>query len=96
MEEEKNIVRWHVYFEGEVQAVGFRWTARTYAGQLGLTGWVQNLYDGRVEMEAQGPVSKIRQLILSLKNHPPIQITDYQIQEIALKPNESNFRITGY
>ena len=96
MEEEKKIARWHVYFEGEVQAVGFRWTARTYAQQLGLTGWVQNLYDGRVEMEAQGPVSRIRQLIIDLKSHPPIFITDYQIQEIPLRPNEPDFRITGY
>ena len=44
--------RWHVYFSGEVQAVGFRYTAMLYARDLGLTGWVKNLYDGRVEMEA--------------------------------------------
>ena len=96
MEEEKKIARWHIFFEGDVQAVGFRYTSMIYAKQLGLTGWVQNLYDERVEMEVQGPVSKIRQLLLHLKSHPPIYITDYQIQEIALKPNESNFRITGY
>ena len=96
MEEEKKIARWHIFFEGDVQAVGFRYTSAVYAKQLGLTGWVQNLYDDRVEMEVQGPVSKMRQLIVCLKSHPPIYITDYQIKEIALKPNEPDFRITGY
>ena len=96
MEEENKTVRWHIFFEGDVQAVGFRYTATVYAHQLGLTGWVQNLYDERVEMEVQGPAARIRQLIAYLKNHPPICITDCRIEEIALRPNESDFRITGY
>ena len=37
-----------------MQGVGFRhWTART-ALSLGLTGWVRNLPDGSVEVQAQG------------------------------------------
>ena len=92
---DEKLTRWHVYFSGEVQAVGFRYTAMLYARDLGLTGWVKNLYDGRVEMEAQGSVSLLRKLLLYLKSHPPIRITDYHIQEIPLLENETRFIITG-
>lgn len=35
-------VRWHVRAEGEVQGVGFRWTARREAASLGVSGWAEN------------------------------------------------------
>ena len=44
-----------VHFTGQVQGVGFRWTSRKVAGELGLTGWVRNEPDGSVSMELQGP-----------------------------------------
>jgi acylphosphatase len=40
---------------GVVQGVGFRWAARVEANRLGLAGWVRNLPDGTVEVEAEGP-----------------------------------------
>ena len=95
MNEESKTVRWHVFFSGDVQAVGFRYTAMLYARDLGLTGWVKNLMDGRVEMEAQGSVNLLRKLLMYLKSHPPIHITDYHIQEIPLKEKEDRFLITG-
>lgn len=39
---------------GSVQRIGFRWSARDVAVNLGLTGYVQNLADGRVELVAEG------------------------------------------
>ena len=50
----KNTVRKHIYFSGRVQGVGFRYRSYYIAQSLGLTGWVTNLWDGRVEMEVQG------------------------------------------
>ena len=51
-------VRKHIYFSGQVQGVGFRYRATNAARANGLTGWVDNLWDGRVEMEVQGELSQ--------------------------------------
>lgn len=96
MNEETKSVRWHFYFSGAVQAVGFRYTALRKARELGLTGWVRNLNDGRVEMEAQGEAGTIRKLLLYLQSTPPIHIEDYSIQEVPLKEKEKKFSITGF
>ena len=58
---EEKIIRWHIYFDGRVQGVGFRFTAQIFASQLQLTGWVRNLDDGRVEAEAQGTEVQVMQ-----------------------------------
>ncbi len=55
------VERHHFLVEGRVQGVGFRhWTART-ALSLGLTGWVRNLPDGSVEVQAQGKGNPLRE-----------------------------------
>ena len=48
------VIRKHMYISGDVQGVGFRYRANYAAKGLGLTGFVRNLYDGRVEIEVQG------------------------------------------
>ena len=43
----------HAYYSGRVQGIGFRFTAERLAEELGVTGWVSNLGDGRVELRAE-------------------------------------------
>ncbi len=53
----------HIVIVGQVQGVGFRhWTKRT-AERLGLSGWVQNLEDGSVEILCEGEESTVTELI---------------------------------
>ena len=89
----KDTVRWRVYFSGKVQHVGFRWTACYLARELYLTGWVDNLPDGRVEMEAQGGAAQLRKLTLKLKSQPHIHIEHMEIEPIPTVPFERRFRV---
>jgi acylphosphatase len=49
-----------VFYEGNVQGVGFRWTVRHAATGFDVTGWVRNLPDGRVELQVNGEESEAR------------------------------------
>lgn len=62
-------VRRHIIFYGYVQGVGFRWTASRNARRLGVSGWVRNLDDGSVEMEAEGTERDIEDLISAMEDH---------------------------
>lgn len=87
--------RWHLLFTGQVQHVGFRYTAYYLARDLGLTGWVDNLPDGRVEMELQGPSSRLRKLLLRLKDQRHIRITDVEITRVPCRALERRFSVRG-
>lgn len=96
MERNASGVRWHIFFSGRVQRVGFRYTASRLAKELSVTGWVANLPDDRVEMEVQGPVGQLRKLIIQLKAQPYISIEHMDIMEIDVKPYEHKFEVAGY
>ena len=49
-----------VFYEGNVQGVGFRWTVRNVAKGFDVTGWIRNLPDGRVEMQISGEEDEVR------------------------------------
>ena len=88
----ENQARWRVQFYGKVQFVGFRYTARLLAGKLNLTGWVRNMPDGSVLLEAQGRTSDLRQLVIRLKCREPIHIEKAFIRVLPPEPGEKRFR----
>jgi acylphosphatase len=49
-----------VFYEGNVQGVGFRWSVRQVAKGFDVTGSVRNLRDGRVELQAAGDEEEVR------------------------------------
>ena len=78
-------VRKHIYFSGRVQGVGFRYTAAFLARSLYLTGWVKNLWDGRVEMEVQGELTQIRKLLIQLRGQRYIRIAHMEIEDMEVE-----------
>jgi acylphosphatase len=55
---------------GRVQGVGFRWSTRAKAEELGVAGWVRNLSDGGVEAWIEGEPSRVRAMADWLREGP--------------------------
>ena len=72
------MVRKHIFFSGDVQGVGF--------------GWVENLWDGRVEMEVQGSEASIREMLDRIQQQRWINVADMEITEIPCE-EERGFKI---
>ena len=63
--------RLHAVVGGRVQGVGFRAHTQWQAAGLGLSGYVKNLRDGRVEVMAEGPREDLERLERFLRAGPP-------------------------
>ena len=72
------------YFaSGTVQGVGFRHHARREALRLGLTGWIRNLSDGRVEAVAAGLAEQLDAFERFLRQGPPgASVTSLQALDV--------------
>lgn len=88
------IRRYDIIFSGMVQGVGFRYEVWSIAQKLHLTGYVENLPNGTVHAEIQGPKNRILYLIDCLKQIPRIDIEDVEIDEVGLK-EETSFEIAN-
>jgi len=69
---------------GLVQGVFFRYTTRKVARRLGLTGFVKNLSDGSVYIEAEGPENKLNELLQFSKKgpkHANVEKVEYEFME---------------
>ena len=86
------MVRKHIFFSGDVQGVGFRYRSYYIAQSMGLTGWVKNLWDDRVEMEVQGSEASIREMLDRIQQQRWINVTDMEITEIPCE-EERGFKI---
>lgn len=56
-----------VHFTGHVQGVGFRYTTMQVAREYEVAGYVANLLDGRVQLEAEGRESEVKAFITALE-----------------------------
>ena len=71
---------------GRVQGVFYRATANEIANKIGLNGYVMNMNDGSVFIEAEGTEEQLTKLIEWCKNGPPRAVVDdVNIQEGTIK-----------
>lgn len=61
-----NQQRRQVFYEGRVQGVGFRFTTLEIAGRYRVSGYVRNLPDGRVALEAEGEPAELDRFLASV------------------------------
>lgn len=86
--------RVHVWVSGLVQGVGFRYSAARQARALGLTGWVRNLPDGRVEAEFEGGPNAVDQMVEWCREGPAFsRVSDVQVHRETGEERHSAFQI---
>ncbi len=82
--------RIHVYIEGIVQGVGFRFYVKNKAEESDVSGWVKNLSDGRVEIVAEGSDEALDTFVRSLQKGRLGNHIDGM--EIIKEPGSGHFR----
>jgi acylphosphatase len=81
--------RAHLWVSGRVQGVFFRQSTENRARELGLTGWVRNLSDGRVEAIAEGDAEALDHWIAFCHVGPPAAHVDHV--ELRWEPPSGEF-----
>ena len=70
-------IRAHIVVSGRVQGIFFRAETQEKAQQLGVTGWVKNLSDGRVEAVFEGNKAQVEEMVNWAKSGPPGAIVNH-------------------
>jgi acylphosphatase len=79
---------------GRVQGVSFRAATVATARRLGVVGWVKNLDDGAVELEAEGPEPAIAALLAWCHQGPPAaRVLHVAVEERAPTGADVGFEI---
>ena len=90
-------VRRHFLIEGRVPGVGFRHSAVGKALSLSLTGWVRNLPNGAVEVQAQGEEDHVLEMEKWLRRGPSMaRVTRCTVIERPLEREETAFTIRHF
>lgn len=82
-------VRAHVFVSGRVQGVFFRYETRRHARRVGVTGWVRNLPDGRVEAIFEGEKEAVDYMIEFCRRGPPA--AKVEKVEVIWEPHKGEF-----
>ncbi len=67
-------IRVHVLISGQVQGVAYRFSTAEQAEKLGISGWVRNLRDRRVEAVFEGTAEQVEAIIRWCHQGPPAAV----------------------
>jgi len=82
-----------VFFSGRVQGVGFRYQALQVAKQFEVSGFVRNLSDGRVQLEAEGSESEIKGFVAEVQDQLSVFIRQTETSSDRRAPRYKGFII---
>jgi len=89
--------RLHAFVSGRVQGVGFRWFVIQEAQERNLTGWCRNLYNGKVEVLAEGELEALNNLLQLLRKGPGgSRVSDVEVEWSPAKGEFRRFSVRDY
>lgn len=87
--------RAHVWIKGRVQGVFFRAYTLDAAQLFGVTGWVRNLPDGRVEAVFEGEADKVGKMIEWCREGSPMsRVDDIEVHDEVYSGDFDRLMIT--
>jgi len=78
------VIRYRVLISGQVQGVFFRDTCWRLAIEHGVSGWVRNLTDGRVEAVFEGPADGVHRLVDWAHHGPSLAV----VTDVAMRAEQ--------
>ena len=92
--QQSNPVRRHVIYHGHVQGVCFRMISRDLSHGFQVAGYVRNLPDGTVELEAEGEPAEVDRFLAAVGREFEGNIRKADMNDIAARGDDTDFRIT--
>ncbi len=80
-----------VHYTGTVQGVGFRFTARNHARRHRITGYVNNLPNGQVELLAEGDDTDVKDFLADLREEMSTYIESVDIESKPVSGSYNQF-----
>ena len=93
-EQQSNPIRRHVIYRGRVQGVCFRMISHELSHNFQVVGYVRNLPDGTVELEAEGEPAEVDRFLAAIASEFKHNIANADIRALPPGGGEGAFRIT--
>jgi len=86
-------IRYEIRVTGRVQGVGFRWSTVREAQNQGITGYVKNLTDGSVHIDAQGSAEQLDAFVEWCRKGPGLSFVESVIVDTMPPVNYEDFKV---
>lgn len=87
------MIRKRIQFFGNVQGVGFRYTACSVAREFDVTGYIRNLHNGSVEMIVEGKPKEVDRFLETLHDWMSDHIDGEEVVEETVTGEFDGFMI---